>query len=215
MGLTWDSALGTIEIVDRRCAKILATIDSIVDSGFVISARNLASFTVQIISASPISGNISRIMTRHCVLSTLSVQHWEDKIELDQYFIEELRFWRANLNSLKARDCYFLHKPQRSVYSDASATGCGSVFTLNEEHIFHRLWELSECSKSSTWRELAAIDFSLESFAPVLEGSLVKWFTDSQSAAKIVEVGSMKLDLHRLAVKIFQFCAEHNIRLEV
>ena len=29
------------------------------------------------------------------------------------------------------------------------------------------------------------------------------------------KVGSMKLDLHRLAVKIFQFCAEHNIRLEV
>ena len=25
----------------------------------------------------------------------------------------------------------------------------------------------------------------------------------------------MKLDLHRLAVKIFQFCAEHSIRLEV
>ena len=38
---------------------------------------------------------------------------------------------------------------------------------------------------------------------------------DSQSAAKIVEVGSMKLDLHRLAGKIFQLCAEHNIGLEV
>ena len=25
----------------------------------------------------------------------------------------------------------------------------------------------------------------------------------------------MKLDLHRLAIKIFQFCAEHSIRLEV
>ena len=36
-----------------------------------------------------------------------------------------------------------------------------------------KLWEPSECSKSSTWRELASIDFSLESFAPVLEGSLV------------------------------------------
>ena len=98
------------------------------------------------------------------------------------------------MNSLKARDCFLLHKPQRFVYSDASATGCGSVFTLNEEHICHRLWEPSECSQSSTWRELAAIDFSLESFAPVLEGSLVKWFTDSQSAAKIVKVGSMKSD---------------------
>ena len=101
------------------------------------------------------------------------------------------------------------------VYSDAGVTGCGSVITLNEDYVCHRLWEPSECSKSSTWRELAAIDFSLESFASVLEGSLVKWFTDSQAAARIIEVGSMKLDLHRLAIKIFQFCAWHNIRLEV
>ena len=48
-----------------------------------------------------------------------------------------------------------------------------------------------------------------------MEGSLVKWFTDSQTAARIIEVESMKLDLHRLAIKIFQFCAEHNVRLEV
>ena len=32
----------------------------------------------------------------------------------------------------------------------------------------------------------------------MLEGSHVKWFTDSQVAAKIVEVGSMKLGLHTL-----------------
>ena len=30
---TWDSALGTVEIVYRICAKIFGTIDSIVDSG--------------------------------------------------------------------------------------------------------------------------------------------------------------------------------------
>ena len=63
--------------------------------------------------------------------------------------------------------------------------------------------------------ERTSIDFSLQSFAPILEGSLVKWFTDSQTAARIIEVGSMKLDLHRLAIKIFQFCEEHSIRLEV
>ena len=76
------------------------------------------------------------------------------------------------------------------------------------EQICHRLWEPSECSKSCTWRRLAAINFSLESIAAFLEGSLVKWFTDSQSAAKIAEVGCMKLDLQRLVVKIFQFCAQ-------
>ena len=74
-------------------------------------------------------------MTRRCVLSTLSVQHWEEKIELDQYCIEELRFWRKNLNSLKVRNCFLIHKPQLFVYPDACATVCVSVITLNEEHI--------------------------------------------------------------------------------
>ena len=215
LGITWDSARGTIEIVDRRVVKITNTIDSIIASDFVLSARRLASFTGQIISTAPVSGNISRIMTRHCIMSTLSAQHWDSEVKMDSYCIEELYFWKNNLNSIKVRDCFLFNKPQRFVYSDASATGCGSVITLNEDCVCHKLWEPSECSMSSTWRELAAIVFALESFVPILEGSLVKWFTDSQTAARIIEVGSMKLDLHRLAIKIFQFCAEHSIRLEV
>ena len=47
----------------------------------------------------------------------------------------------------------------------------------------HKLWEPLECSMRSTWRELAVIVFAPESFAPILEGSLVKWFTDRQTAA--------------------------------
>ena len=124
---------------------------------------------------------------------------------MDSYGIEELYFWKNNLNSIKVRDCLLFNKPQRFAYSGASTTGCGSVITLNEDCVFHKLWEPSECSMSSTWRELAVIVFALESFAPVLEGSLVKWFTDSQTAARIVEVGSMKLDLHRLAIKILKY----------
>ena len=61
---------------------------------------------------------------------------------------------------------------------------------------------------------LPSLIFLSNSFAQVLEGSLIKWFADSQSAAKIVQAGSIKLDLHKPAVKVFQFCAEHNIRLE-
>ena len=34
-------------------------------------------------------------------------------------------------------------------------------------------------------------------------------------ATKILEVRSIKLDLHRLTIKIFQFCVKHSIRLEV
>ena len=214
LGITWDSARGTIE-VDRRVAKITSTIDSIIASDFVLSARRLASFTGQIISTASVSGNIARIVTRHCIMSTLSAQHWDSKVTMDPYFIDELYFWKNNLNSIKVRDFFLFNKPQRFAYSDASATGCGSVITLNEDCVCQKLWEHAECSKSSTWTELQAIVFALESFEPILEGSLVKWFTDSQTAARIIEVGSMKLDLHRLAIKIFQFCAEHSIRLEV
>ena len=69
--------------------------------------------------------------------------------------------------------------------------------------------------QGSTWRELSTIEFSLQSFASVLEESRVKWFTDSQVAAKIVEVGSMKLGLHKMARKIFDICIQLGIHLEV
>ena len=56
LGITWDSARGTIEVVDRRVVKITNTIDSNIASDFVLSARKLASFTGQIISTAPVSG---------------------------------------------------------------------------------------------------------------------------------------------------------------
>ena len=123
--IVWDSARGAIEIVDRRVVKITNTIDSIIASDFVLSARRLASFTEQIVS-----GNISRIMTRHCIMYTLSAQHWDSEVKMDSYCVEELYFWKNNLNSIKVRDCFLFNKPQRFAYSDASATGCGSVVTL-------------------------------------------------------------------------------------
>ena len=45
--------------------------------------------------------------------------------------------------------------------------------------------------------------------------SHVKWYTDNQATAKIVEVGSMKLQLHTLALKMFKICYEHSIHLDI
>ena len=61
----------------------------------------------------------------------------------------------------------------------------------------------------------SAIEFSLQSFAPVLKGSHVKWFTDNQAVARIVEVSSMKLVLHRMARRIFDICAQSGICLDI
>ena len=131
-------------------------------------------------------------------------------IVLKKYIFGEISY-----RSLRSGIVFLTKKPQYFTYFDASATGCSSVITFNEDYVCHKLWDPSESIRSSTCREFAAIDFSIEFFGPLLEGSLVKWFTDNQAAAKIVEVGSMKLDLHRLAIKIFQSCAKHQIQLDV
>ena len=73
LGITWNSLLGTLKIVDRRITKITNTIDRIIEADFKLSARELASFMGQIISTAPVVGDIGRIMTRYCVMSTLCV----------------------------------------------------------------------------------------------------------------------------------------------
>ena len=75
LSITWDSARGTTEIVDRRVTKIASTMDSTIDYDFVLSVRRSTSFTGQVISTAPVFGNISRIMTKHCIMSTLRAQH--------------------------------------------------------------------------------------------------------------------------------------------
>lgn len=216
LGLVWDSSNGSLEITPRRIEKILKTIDSIVDRQFIVSARLLASLTGQIISTGVVLGNISRILTRHCILSIACAEHWDTNSPLDRYCIEELMFWHNNLRNIKVRNCFLEStKPHCIVYSDASNTGCGAVITIDKDHICHRLWDSCEVSKSSTWRELQAIAFALQSFSPLVSSSHVKWFTDNQAAAKIVEIGSMKFDLHILALEIFQTCVVNNIKLDI
>ena len=160
-----------------------------------MSARELASFEGQIISTGPVVGNIGRIMTRHCVLSTLCRDNWDSVFRLDDYCKEELYFWKVNMVNINTRYCFVSKDPSYFVYSDASATGRAAFIDFNNDFVCHKMWSESETVQSSSWRELSVIGFSLQSFAPVLEGSHVKWLTDSQAAAKIVKVGSMKLDL--------------------
>ena len=74
---------------------------------------------------------------------------------------------------------------------------------------------VNESLQSLTWREVSVVEFSLQSFASLLEGSHVKWYTDSQAADKVVEVGSMNIDLHKITRSIFSICIQSGIHLVV
>ena len=187
LGITWNSLLGTLKIVDRRITKIVNTIDCIIEADFKVSARELASFTDQIISTGPVVGNISRIMTRHCVMSTLCEDRWDSVFCLDDYCKEELYFWKDNLVCINSRYCFVSKDPSYFVYSDASATGGGAFIDFNNDFVCHKMWTENESFQSSTWRELSVIEFALQSFTSVLEGSHVKWFTIAKLLLRLLK----------------------------
>lgn len=76
-------------------------------------------------------------------------------------------------------------------------------------------WTAEESQQSSTWRELSAIEFALQSFLPMLNHTYVKWFSDSQAACTVARVGSMRKDVHQIAIRIYQLCLEHRIEFEI
>ena len=77
------------------------------------------------------------------------------------------------------------------------------------------MWNELERCKSSTWREMRAIEQALLSFSTLFMGKSLKWFTDNQNCVRIVQAGSMKEDLQNLAYSIFCICKEHNIFIEL
>ena len=68
------------------------------------------------------------------------------------------------------------------------------------------------------YEDIVEVDYFsdiVQAFGPILCNSRVKWFTDSQSSVRIVEVGSMQFPLHALAISIFEFCIRNYIELSV
>ena len=79
----WHSVSSAIEFSERRVAKIVSKVCSIIECKFVIAARCVTSFTGHINSTGPVVENVSRIVTRHC--SSASEPSWDAFLELDQY----------------------------------------------------------------------------------------------------------------------------------
>ena len=70
---------------------------------------------------------------------------------------------------------------------------------------------MDESDKSSTWREVAAIKFSIEAFGTRLPKQRVRWHTDSQNAVRIIQVSSMVRELQDLALTVFLSTAQRQI----
>ena len=132
---------------------------------------------------------------------------------LDELCKSEINFWKNHVSELNVRHIFAVEKINISC-CDASSVGLGAIM-CNDTHTAHKQWTEMEAKKSSNWRELETIHFAICSFLQIVSNSQLKIYTDSQSAAHIVESGSMKSELQNLAVSIFNTCLINNVRLDV
>ena len=72
-----------------------------------------------------------------------------------------------------------------------------------------------EETNSSTWRELEAIRYSLDSAKNLLRNKHVKQHTDNYASSIIAKSGSNKRELEELAIEIFNITFKHNIRFDI
>ena len=216
LGLLWKSSNFSLCIPQRRILDLELCLERVVNALPNVSARIVAQFTGKIISMLPVMGNVVRLMSRSCHVAIESRFSWDKT--LDTYIIDsilpEIDFWRKYLRSYNCKSLQNLSKKHVVVYSDASDVA-GAAYTVEiDEKICHCTWNEDERAKSSTWRELKAIQLGLLSFCKTMKGKTLKWFTDNQNCVKIIESGSMKSDLHEISLSIFQICLSNGITIE-
>ena len=212
LGYRWDLKDNLLTVPEDKIDKLLVSICNALSQSS-LPARQLASVTASIISNMLVFGNVCKLMTKSLHSALYRREGWESRFSLDHAARKELEFWKINVSHFNSR-CFAdaIRRPSRIVYSDASAVGCAAFIAIDMP-VSHKNWDSLQIKQSSTWRELHSVSFALKSFAHLLSGCFVKWFTDSQAVSLIVDSGSMKEHLHQL-VDIFHTAKENYIEIE-
>ena len=123
----------------------------------------------------------------------------------------EFKFWVKNLDDKNGHKVKMATHITRIVFSDASNTGFGG-YILEKKGILVGQGHFSpyEQATSSTHKELKAVAYLLSSFQGVLQHDTIQWHTDNSNVSRIIEAGSTKPDLQKLAIKIYKLCLQNN-----
>ena len=216
LGFLWDLELGSVEIPKKKIESFKESLCAILNSPNNVTARKLASVIGKIISMSFVLGNVCHIMTRNLHSPILNRLDWDFDIIIDQGAMNELKFWFNNCDTLPFRSISPIHRSvERIVYSDASDYAAAGVLLQSNNEVVHVMFDESDKNQSSTYRELKAVQFVLLSLRSHLSGRFVKLYTDNQNVVRIINVGSMKIELQKIALLIFELCLRYSIFLDI
>lgn len=215
LGFMIDLASGVFTVPDRRVMAFKDTLSKIMTNSFVVSARHLAQLTGLLSSMGLALGPVVRLWTRELYRSIQQSTSWDQKFGLSEESRSEILFWHENFSNSGQPIWAACPIIEVMTYSDASDVAWGGYAVQLGGQTAVGSWSENESVKSSTFRELRGARLVLESMAPQLEGKEVRHRTDSQSAERIMTVGSRNPELHKEAILLYKVCREHNIRLSV
>ena len=192
----------TFQIPEKRVCKLKRLLNSTIQnksSSYCELARIAGSIVSVVLAVRP----ISRLLTRQMYLAIESRSAWDHSFLFPPALPEELKFWFCNIEYFNG---YSFRPPLDSstvVFSKASDTAFGGFSTSLEGTVASSMFTIDDLSQNSTFHELKAIYYVLLSIVEHLKHNRVKIFTDKQSAARIVSVGSSKVHLQSMALSIF------------
>lgn len=215
LGFTLNCNNNSIQVTEDRISSIILLVQSLLNSCYT-SSRNLARFIGKVISTKYILGDVVNLKTRALYKIIEGRSSWDAKLNILNFddAHKELLYWRDSIIKLNYRVVKENEPFSVSVYSDASDKGIGA-FIKDTDYICHRNFTKLESNKSSTFRELIAVSYSIESFSFYLKNKSVVWHTDNYAITRIIPKGSNKEELQNTALQIYNICNQFNIKLRV
>ena len=218
LGVNLDLQNEKFTIPEERMASIFQSLERIIIELPYSTARKLAKLCGKLISTKFVLGDVIQLKTRWLYKIIEARTSWDSRTSLlaSPRAISELFFWRENLRKFNCRILTEYNIPRLIVISDASDRGLAAHLTHNDKlMISFKNFTTLESQKSSTWRELTAISFGIESLKIFLIGKSVLWKTDNFACSIIVKSGSSKEHLQKIAEDIFNCCKQNNISLKI
>ena len=100
------------------------------------------------------------------------------------------------------------------MYTDASGYGYGGyILQKLGDVIAQGKFSHIEREGSSTYRELLAVKYVLDSLTTYLKHQVVLWHSDNINVARILEVGSSKSHLQNVSLDIYRSCLKFDIQI--
>ena len=159
LGFLLDLKLCLLRIPEKKVLVLSAHISAVLSNSHRVRARILAKVSGKIIAMTPPVGFITQIINQKL--------DWNNNWNIYHKYncIRELMFCKLNISNLKP--VFLLEKESAyDIFTDVSDVGAAG-FIKNSHLVMFAIWLKLEAGKSSTWREIKAVELCLLSFNDV------------------------------------------------